>query len=254
MGDAVARSNKRKEVIMFISVLLCMTALSLMAYYFYWQYRQVTVRMSNVPVNDAAAIKEANSIKDMVGQFIQLPTNEEPILATVTDVEKLKSQKFFANAENGDKVLIYSQNKKAILYRPSTHKVVEFSVVSGLDEKPITPGDAANIQVQNGEVSNNTTATTTQNAPVNVAVYNGSKVKGLAQKTAASIESIDGMKVVDKANSAGNYDATIVIDLSGNRSDAAKLIADKIGGTVAALPSSEQKPAGADILVICGSK
>lgn len=80
--------------------------------------------------NPAEAV--ANEIKKLVADisaFIVLPTDEIPTLATVSDPSKLKDQKFFANAEVGDKVLIYPTSQKAILWRPSTKKIVEISSI-----------------------------------------------------------------------------------------------------------------------------
>lgn len=67
-----------------------------------------------------------------VGKLIDLPTGEEPTLATVTGIEKLRSQPFFQRAKNGDKVLIYAQARKAYLYDPVAKKI--------LDVAPINPG------------------------------------------------------------------------------------------------------------------
>ncbi|MBI5357887.1 hypothetical protein HZB74_03515 [Candidatus Saccharibacteria bacterium] len=62
--------------------------------------------------------------------MVEVPQGEEPTIATVQDVSKLQNQAFFKNAQNGDKVLIYSQAKKAILYRPSTDKIIEVGPVN----------------------------------------------------------------------------------------------------------------------------
>lgn len=61
---------------------------------------------------------------DAVQKQIPLPKNEEPMIATVDDKTKLQEQEFFQQAENGDKVLMYKQAKKAFLYRPSTDTVI----------------------------------------------------------------------------------------------------------------------------------
>jgi len=61
---------------------------------------------------------------------MELPKDEEPTIATVLDKEKLKDQLFFAKAENGDKVIIYSKNQKAILYRPSINKIIDVAPIS----------------------------------------------------------------------------------------------------------------------------
>ena len=69
--------------------------------------------------------KELQSTIDDVSKLMVLPQDEIPTLATVTDVKKLEGQPFFAHAKEGDKVLIYTNNKKVILYSPSQNKIVE---------------------------------------------------------------------------------------------------------------------------------
>lgn len=65
-----------------------------------------------------------------VGKLVELPQGEEPTIATVTDLEPLQGQAFFAGAAVGDKVLIFSKSKKAILYRPSTNKIITVAPIS----------------------------------------------------------------------------------------------------------------------------
>ena len=77
-----------------------------------------------------AARAETDRIKEAVGKLIELPANESPTIATVVDAEKLRSQAFFANAQNGDRVLMFPQAKKAVLYRPSTNKVIEVAPIN----------------------------------------------------------------------------------------------------------------------------
>lgn len=65
-----------------------------------------------------------------LGKIIALPEGEIPTVATVTEVDKIKNQPFFALAQNGDKVLVYTNARKAILYRPSEKKIIEVGVVN----------------------------------------------------------------------------------------------------------------------------
>lgn len=67
-----------------------------------------------------------------IGQVAVLPLDESPTVATVVDPSKLRDQPFFANVEAGDQVLIYPVSKRAVLWRPSTHKVVEVSTVGNI--------------------------------------------------------------------------------------------------------------------------
>jgi hypothetical protein len=73
---------------------------------------------------------EIQQITNVVGKSVELPSGETPTLATVSDVTKLKTQAFFKDAQNNDKVLIYSRAGKALLYRPSTKKIITYSPVN----------------------------------------------------------------------------------------------------------------------------
>ena len=81
------------------------------------------------------AQEENKALVAKVGQLIVLPEGEEPTVATVNEPEKLKDQPFFANAKQGDKVLIYTKAKKAILYRTAENKIVEVAPVN-IGEQP----------------------------------------------------------------------------------------------------------------------
>lgn len=71
--------------------------------------------------------KIPKKVVDLIGDVekqTSLPEDEIPNIATVSDTSRLSGQVFFAQAQNGDKVLIYSIAKKAFLYRPSTKKII----------------------------------------------------------------------------------------------------------------------------------
>ncbi|MEX2010527.1 MAG: hypothetical protein WD874_01860, partial [Parcubacteria group bacterium] len=71
-----------------------------------------------------------NEVIEKVGKLVELPEGENATVATVTDLEPLKGQAFFAEAKVGDKVLIYGESKKAILYRPSENKIIVVAPLS----------------------------------------------------------------------------------------------------------------------------
>lgn len=121
-----------------------------LGYQKYASLREENQRLSNP---EAAAEDEATRIKSEVAQLIELP-NETPTIATVVDAEKLRSQPFFASAQNGDRVLLFAQAKKAILYRPSTKKLVEVA--------PINLGDTGVAGTSTTQPSSTTTTPTTK--------------------------------------------------------------------------------------------
>ncbi len=60
-----------------------------------------------------------------VSKLMILPSSETPVMAKVTDAAMLaKQQGFFAKAQNGDELLIYTKARQAILYRPSQNVIV----------------------------------------------------------------------------------------------------------------------------------
>ena len=85
------------------------------------------------------AKEEIKNLLAQISQIIVLPEGEEPTVATVTDPERLRDQPFFAKAKKGDKVLIYTNAKKAILYDPQNNKIVEVAPINiGGSQVPVS--------------------------------------------------------------------------------------------------------------------
>jgi hypothetical protein len=94
-----------------------------------WGYLDAKNDIKRLSNPKEAAQQTKSDLVAKIDKLVELPGNEEPTIATVEDADKLKSQAFFKNARNGDKVLIYSKSDRAVLYRPSTGKVVESAPV-----------------------------------------------------------------------------------------------------------------------------
>lgn len=73
---------------------------------------------------------EVKNLVAKVSELIVLPDGEDPTIATVNDLDKLKDQPFFARAKKGDKVLIYANARKAYLYDEANHKLVDVAPVN----------------------------------------------------------------------------------------------------------------------------
>lgn len=121
-----------KIVLIVLAVIIFLGAIGT-AGYFYVQNKKIAQNP------DAVAQAETAKLVSTVGKLITLPTDETPSVATVTDKAKLADQPFFAKSENGDKVLIYTNAKKAILFRPSTDKIIEVMPISFSDTAATTP-------------------------------------------------------------------------------------------------------------------
>lgn len=107
----------------FIVIIALLIAIGLAVYF----YSQV-IQLKKNP--QAIAQQEVQRLVEQVSQLIVLPEGETPTIATVSDPEKLKDQPFFAKAQKGDRVLIYTNAKKAILYSPTANKIVEVAPIN----------------------------------------------------------------------------------------------------------------------------
>lgn len=125
-------NNKKKLKVGKKKLLLLVVILALVGglVFFGLKYKNANDKVNKITGNPQESAKlEVEIITERVGKLTDLP-KETPTLATVQDKEKLKNQAFFANAENGDKVLIYTQAKKAYLFRPSTNKIINIAPVN----------------------------------------------------------------------------------------------------------------------------
>jgi len=115
-----------KKIILAVFVLLLLATSSGTAYYFYSKYQVAQDKLDNPEI---AAQTEVRILTDQISKIMVLPTDEEPTVATVLEKEKIQDQPFFTNAENGDKVIIYTKAMKAILYRPTENKIIEVAPI-----------------------------------------------------------------------------------------------------------------------------
>lgn len=109
-------SKKRLPYVVVLAIAIIGLAL---AGYLFYELRQARQNPQ------FQAQKEAKDLVAKVSRLVVLPDDELPTIATVSDPEALKSQAFFSKAEKGDKVLIYAQSRKAVLYSPNLDKIIE---------------------------------------------------------------------------------------------------------------------------------
>lgn len=175
-------------------------------------------------------------VKELVGRMSKLMMlpDEEPELATVMEEEKLKDQKFFMNAKNGDKILIFTKAQKAILYRPSTHVII--------DVAPLVtdPQSSASGQMQ---------------SPLRIALRNGTDTIENIKKMEDTLKAtVQNSTIVERTNAkVKTYKETVVYDITGSNAEVAGKLAQMIGAKVGTtLPTGETAPK-ADFLIILGS-
>jgi hypothetical protein len=103
--------------------------LSLALGYYYYQYNNLAKDNSA----EEAKAQIAASVAD-IERLMYIPDVSGAQLAIITDITKLKGQKFFEHAQNGDHLVLFPAAGKAVLYRPTTERIIEVG--------PFTPDEA----------------------------------------------------------------------------------------------------------------
>lgn len=114
------KKPRHLEKVIYAVVIVILLAV---AGYFFWQYQD----LRNNP--ERAMEREVTQLTSEIGRFMELP-DETPTIATVEDVSRLESQPFFDRAENGDKILIYTEARQAIIYRESERKIINVGPIA----------------------------------------------------------------------------------------------------------------------------
>jgi uncharacterized protein YoxC len=211
-------SKKTGKLNIIISVVLVVIALALAAltFYFFRQYQNIKKNPNQV------AQAEIDAVVANVSKIIDLPKDETPTLATVQDKDKLKDQPFFAQAQNGDKILIYTKSKKAIIYRPKDNILVNVGPIV-IDPKSL---------------------------PQLAIVDAGGDVNGAVKKLSDKFTDNVAIASSSSAKNKNSVKQTVVLDVTGKSGDLASQIAQELGGTVSNVyPTGETVPEGANIVI-----
>lgn len=205
------------------------------------------------------ARKELGAAVVAVEKLMILPQGDEPVLATVTDADALtKQQAFFAGAVNGDQLLLFPRNLKAVLYSPSRKMIVN---VGPIQQQPSV---AVNDQVLNSNSQTNSSPKVDQpladniqsDSVLTVEVRNGSGENGRATEVAAEISAMGRYEVVAADAASTAYKKTIVVALKDTDAakTAANVLAEKVGGAVVVSLPKGEKASSADVVIVLGGQ
>lgn len=231
MSETQSSNNKLSALLGFL-LILSLAGNAFLAS-LYWQLRQETTQLRQDP--QVMAQEELQTILDEVSQLITLPDGVVPILATVNNADELRErQPFFQNAQNGDKLLLYSnapseEDRKAYLYRPATKQLINVA--------PLNIG--GQIQAQEDAFS--------------IAIRNGTSQPDLAEQMESLMERIFPNSSVTETTNAANadYTQTVLVRLNGSEEVVDK-VANLLNVPIANLPAGEVAPEDADMLLILG--
>jgi hypothetical protein len=235
---------KKKYFLASATVIVIILLSFSLSFYFYNKYQKIQKTLQKQQSPD-----DREKLITQVGKLIELP-KEEPTIASISDKEKLKNQSFFENANNGDKVLIFTKAKKAILYRPSINKIIEVSKIN-------LEASSSATSIVPTKITEQPLSTTTPKVEnkIKLVIHNGTKIKGLATKKGDLItEKANNFEVIDIGNTVEDYNFNMIVNLKKVSNSVIQQLNKIIPAKVVTLPKGETAPIDADLLLIVGKE
>lgn len=115
-GHTIKRGHQR--ALMTVLSILLVLALAGGAWLFF-KYRQA--------VDTNPKTVEQRTVEQVADMF-EAPT-EKPSVTTVTDASRLSNKELASRAKNDDKLLIYAESKRIVIFRPSSSKIVDILTI-----------------------------------------------------------------------------------------------------------------------------
>lgn len=192
--------------------------------------------LTDPKAKEEVAKKETAELVNSLKRLVVLPENETPTIATVTDAAAMaQEQPFYKDAHNGDKLLVYTQARKAYIYDPTRNILVNVGPIY-IDE-------------------NASATSTVELQQLNVDVRNGSNTAGVGTLLANELKKDLSITVVSASNADNkDYQGNIIVDFTaGVKTERIKILADKIGAKVVDVLPTGERASSAEALVIVGN-
>lgn len=222
------RSSKKFPVTSVV-IILVITGLAVFGGYYFYKYQDLSSQYSELSRTPEDKVKE---IINEVSKLYNIPTYEEEkptipgtaiegayYLKSEEDLEKFRAiNDFYKEANVDDVLLAYKGADISIIYRPSENRIIK-----------------------TGSYSNGVFIT------VEIAILAGPKVaEDIANKLKSTYPNVD----LDIKEGSAKVTKGVVVDITGNETEAAKQIAKLLGYEVGDLPAGEKAPEGAKLIII----
>ena len=238
-------------------VLIILTGVGLIASFGFLIYRQYRFQKEFTETKSVASqaslgidTDEAARIIDKVRSLVVVPAGEEPTVARISDVTRLSGQQFFAQAMNGDHVLVFQQAHRAILFRESENRVVEFTTVTFAG----TPTPSPEPEVAGVEANQPTATPLVTVMPVSYTVFLLNALgdnETLERFKEQFAQEAPELRVVGEAVAKGTYSLSLIVDIAGDKEDVVRTYRDKLELGISVYPKGED-PYSADFLIVVG--
>lgn len=202
--------RKVKKIILITLNVLVIIGLGFTSGFYFVKYR-------NEKNNNLTTDQRIAKYEKEISKSYTLPTGDKATLADVKSADELKKDEankdFFKDVANGDILLIYTNSKLGILYRPDTKKIIK-------------TGPLAYKQQLTAFIVGAKTERETVIAALKQAFAND-----ISTATEADAKT---------PLAAG---ATVIVDVTGKNADLVKRLASELKGTVGNVPEGQERPA-----------
>lgn len=235
MEETTADKKKTSlKTILRVVVVLGLMGFAGWSFLKYQQTKTQVDQLSNPEAQQEAIAKEREEVLAKVGKLMILPEDEEPTIATVTDAEVLAQyQPFFRKASDGDKVIIYVQSGKSIIYSPDKNIIVNVGTIS------VQGNNALKLDTEN---------------PLNVEIRTGGASQ---ERVDVLIEQLGKVVNVSNVMEAANqdYQGPVIVALTDDevRLQQAQIFAANLGVQLTTELPVGEAPSDAEVVVIVGN-
>jgi hypothetical protein len=153
-------ANKKKPFLTILVIILLIGSMSGFAWSYmkYQKAQSQLIKLTTPEGQKEMAKQEIDALVLKVSKHILLPTNEQPVVALIQNAEELaKNQAFYTGSKDGDQVLIYQQNAKAVIYNPREDILVNVGPIYIEKDQNQQTNNATDANTNNG---NNTSTST----------------------------------------------------------------------------------------------
>lgn len=112
---------KYQKTLLILFVLLLIS--SFLAVIFYQQSKKLQLDFLKSDKTRTVKLTQQQALLAELEKKILLPKGN-PLIFNVSDLPQLTTQDFFNGSKPSDKLIIFEQNQKAIIYDPTDHKII----------------------------------------------------------------------------------------------------------------------------------
>ncbi|MBU2025897.1 MAG: hypothetical protein ABIC19_01745 [Patescibacteria group bacterium] len=235
-----AKTQKKKRLFLVLKILFHIGLTGGLVWSFV-SYREAKRQILHLQTFDGRmnlAKEQTKQMLEKVSRHIVIPSDEEPIIADISDPESLvKQESFYENAKRGDKIIVYEKARKAIIYRPDEDKLINVGPIY------IEDNENSAVSIQDLEEAS-------------LEIRNADKDSSRADELVEELEAIEKFKITGQGEASGeDYQGYTLIDLSnGQKPGAVNFLKQRLETEAAKELPRGEPGSKADVLIIVGER